>query len=156
MKDLEKLKSLLRHIENVRNNAEILGERLIENGEDRLGIELIRNSQIHDLSKFSGIEWEFLFHPEDKVNLAIAVKQHNLTNKHHPESWGGIKNMPDVYLAELACDWKARSSEFGSSLPDYIHGEAMKRFNFTKEDEIYKRLMRFVNMLCEKPFKPLV
>jgi hypothetical protein len=158
MSDLVKIDKILRHILNVQENCILLGKRLIEKGEADMGRQLIANGLIHDNSKFYATEWENLDHYEgvkegDKVKLELAVSQHNLTNLHHPEAWQGIKNMPRVFLAELACDWCARASEFGTSVHDWINGGAMKRFKFSKRDKVYREIMAFVNLLLDKPFK---
>ena len=64
--------------------------------------------------------------------------------------------MPDVYIAEMVCDVKARSEEFGTDLRKWIDEEATKRYKFTMEDKVYKDLMRFVNLLCQTPFGDLL
>jgi hypothetical protein len=156
---LGKINRLTRHIRNVEDNCVLLGTKLIECGDIEFGRKLIANGMIHDASKFSGIEFENLSYQEPskeesaKLKLKMAVHHHNLTNPHHPEHWGNISMMPSVFLAEAVCDWKSRSEEFGTSLRDWIDNEATKRFGFTKEDKIYKEIMGFVDLLCEKPFE---
>ena len=159
---MEKIRGITRHIRNVEDNCIRLGEKLIESGEIELGRQLIANGFVHDASKFHGIEFEFMAPDipiqEDgaKLKLKLAIHHHNSTNLHHPEAWsGGIKDMPDVYLAEFCCDIKARSEEFGTSLRTWIDDSATKKWNFTKEDEIYKKISRFVDLLCDKPFGQL-
>ncbi len=156
---LKKVDSLYRHIEEVQRNCRLLGERLIEQGDEELGVHLIRNALVHDQSKFSGIEWDYLLNDSedaaDKANLALAIKHHNRTNLHHPEAWLGIKNMPNVFLAEMVCDWKARSSEFGSSLKDWIDNGAAQRFGYTKRDKVYKEIMTYTKLLLDEPFKKI-
>ena len=160
---ISKIRAITRHVRNVQDNCLLLGERLILIGEIELGKQLIANGFIHDQSKFYGIEFEFMS-PGDVVNedvaklkLKLAIQQHQTTNKHHPESWsGGIKDMPDVYLAEFVCDIKARSEEFGTSLRDWIDGSATKKWGFSKDEEIYNKIMKYVNLLCEKPFEKIV
>jgi len=156
---LKKVDALYRHIEEVQRNCRLLGERLIEQGHEELGVQLIRNALIHDQSKFSGIEWDYLMvdaeTAEDKQNLALAVKHHNRTNFHHPEAWLGIHNMPSVYIAEMVCDWKARSSEFGSSLKDWIDNGAAERFQYTKREKVYKEIMTYTKLLLDEPFKKI-
>lgn len=116
---------------------------------------------VHDVSKFFGIEWEYLSlenlsEEGAKLKMKLAIHHHNSTNKHHPEAWpGGIKEMPDVYIAEFCCDIKSRSEEFGTSLRDWIDETATKKWNFTKEDDIYKKIMGFVDLLCAKPFEEI-
>lgn len=157
MDEIERIDKVVRHITNVQENCFVLGKKLMENSEADLGRQLIANGFIHDNSKFFGIEWEAL-HSEDgtdKTKLELAIFNHNSVNKHHPEAWGNIKNMPRLYLAEMVCDWAARAAEFGASLIDWIHGGAMKRYGFTKNTKVYKEIMFFVNLLVDKPFKPI-
>jgi hypothetical protein len=154
--DMKQIHYILRHIRHVQDNCLLLGERLIDRGEFHLGRELIANSLLHDYSKFFGQEFIAL-RPDnhDKSQLAFAVKQHNETNYHHPERWGNISKMPDIYLAEFVCDIKARSGEFGTSLVDWINKVATSRFGFTIDDPVHERIMRFVNLLLDESFKPL-
>jgi hypothetical protein len=159
---MNKIRGITRHIRNVEDNCFILGEKLIMLGEINLGKQLIANGFVHDASKFHGIEFEYMApgvsvnNEGAKLKLKIAIHHHQTTNLHHVEAWsGGIKDMPDVYLAELVCDIKARSEEFGTSLLDYIENEGIKRWDITKEDEIYIKMMKFVNLLCNKPFEKL-
>lgn len=155
---MEKVRALTRHIRNVEDNCLLLGERLIMNGEVELGHHLIANGFVHDASKFSGIEWDQLVigpptkEDEGKLKLKLAIHHHNSTNSHHPEFWGHIKNMPSVYLAECVSDWKARSEEFGTSLREWIDNDATKRFGFTEKDEVYSEIIKYVDMICQKPF----
>lgn len=156
MTDIDKIDAILRHIRTVQDNCRLLGERLIDTGEAALGTHLIANSLSHDQSKLAGIEWDHL-HPTnpDKDSLALAVSQHNRTNPHHPEYWGGLDKMPRVYLAEMVADWKTRSSEFGSSLKDWINGDAAKRYGYTQRDDVYNEIMYFYSLLCDQPFTRL-
>lgn len=160
---MKKIRSIAQHIRNVEDNCLQLGSKLIERGDIDLGHKLIANGYAHDLSKFFGIEWENMAPGQTsneesaKLKLKMAIQHHRSINLHHPEAWpGGIKDMPDVYLAEFCSDIKARSEEFGTSLRDWINDEAIKRWDFTKDDEVYKKIMEYVNLLCEKPFDDLV
>lgn len=159
---MKKIREISKHIQNVKDNCLILGEKLIERGEMDIGKLLIANGHVHDVGKFIGIEFEFMApgvpynEDEAKLKLKLAVKQHNTTNRHHPEYWGGIHNMPRVAIAEMVADWKSRSEEFGTSLRDWIDETATKRWNFTKEDKIYKDIMYFVDILCATPFENLL
>ena len=111
-------KTLIRHIDNVRQSCEKLGELLIDKGEVSLGHMLIANGCCHDQSKFHGAEWLYLNdETRDKQPdlFAAAHLQHVTTNKHHPEAWfGGIHAMDRLHHAEMVCDWAARRSEFGT------------------------------------------
>ena len=107
---LEKLETLIRHIEAVQDNCKRLGRRMIQEGDFEIGKRLIANSMSHDNSKFGSLEWDHLTRSDDDDEMLDAVIQvHNSSNLHHPEYWDGIKNMPRVYVAEMVCDWKTRS-----------------------------------------------
>lgn len=150
----KKLQCLLKHIENVREDCELLGMKLIEKGEFEFGKTLIQHGLIHDSSKFSGIEWDELCGHHDHL-LEIAIKTHVKTNPHHPEYWGdenGIHEMPRIFVAELCCDWKSRSNEFGTALRPWIDEKATKRFHFDKSDEVYKEITEFLGLLLEPSF----
>ena len=157
---MAKVRALTRHIRNVEDNCLLLGEKLILNGEIELGQHLIANGFVHDASKFSGIEWDYLSilpskEEETKLKLKMAIQQHQKTNLHHVEHWNKIENMPEVYLAEFCCDIKARSEEFGTDLRQWINETATKKYNFTKEEDVYKKIMKYVNLLCSDPFKEI-
>ncbi len=153
----KRLKFLLRHLDNVRANCLLLGERLIDKGEVDLGLRLIANGYIHDNSKFYGVEWEHLHDDvkEENPDLFLAsAKQHISSphNMHHPESWDGIENMPRLFLAEMVCDWAARSSEFGNDLRDWIKDVATKKFKMTVQSKVYKEIKELVDILLDKKF----
>lgn len=155
-----KLATLLLHVNAVQENCLLLGTKLIEEGEVELGRRLIANGRIHDYSKFFGIEFEYLNDnrwpypdndPKKELFLA-ALDQHTKTNLHHPEAWNGIQNMPRIYLAELVCDWKARSSEQGTDLREWIKEKATKRFKFKTSGRVYKEINYFLDLLLQKKF----
>lgn len=146
----EKLDALIRHVEEVQKNCQLLGEKLIEAGEFELARRLIAAGFLHDQSKFHGLEWMHLTKPDADDELVPAVIQHHVsTNLHHPEAWDGIKNMPQQYIAEMACDWKARSGELGKDLKEWIETIAFKKWAFSRRDKVYRDIIRYVNLLLE-------
>jgi|15BtaG_2_1085339.scaffolds.fasta_scaffold00359_19 hypothetical protein len=156
--DTNHLQLVLRHIDNVQQSCLILGYKMIEAGDQKDGLQLIANSQIHDNSKLRpGIEWQYLrdgFNEKHSELFKAAHLQHVSTNPHHPEYWpNGIKDMPPVYIAEMVCDWKARSSEFGTDLRGYVKDTATKRFGFTVQSAQYKLIKKYLDLLLGTPFK---
>jgi len=154
--DVEHLDTVLRHIKNVQDNAQLLGDRLIKGGEFELGKMLIANSMKHDNSKLFGIEWRYLrqnFKENYPELFKQAAENHVLTNKHHPEFFGGIENMPMIFLSECVCDWKARSTEFGNDLREWIKDKATEKFNFTTKTRVYKDIKKFLDLLLDPEFK---
>jgi Family of unknown function (DUF5662) len=150
----EHLDNLVRHIDLVRQGGVLLGRRLVARGQKEFGRILIGNVYVHDASKFSGIEWDYLHAgkdvPRDKLDL--AVKQHVTTNSHHPEYWGGFENMPDIAIAEMVCDWYARAMEFGTGLRDWIAETAVDKFKIKLNSPEYKKVQEFVGILLEDSF----
>lgn len=157
------LESVLRHIKLVQAATQLLGKRLIESGETEFGRALIANGLKHDQSKFHGIEWDFLVRvskDDDKANeyLQIAWRQHVETNEHHPEYWrgdNGISEMPRIFIAEMVCDWYARSQEMGTSLREWIKNDATKKYDMSLQGKTYKQVKFFVDMLLDPEFKPM-
>ena len=153
----KRLKAVLRHLDNVRANCLLLGERLIEKDEADLGLKLIANGYVHDNSKLYGVEWigmhDDVKETEPEV-FYMAVHQHTTSklNMHHPEYWGGIEKMPRIFLAEMVCDWAARSSEFGNDLREWIKDVATKKFKMKVQSKVYKEIKELVDILLDKKF----
>jgi hypothetical protein len=158
-----KIQNIIRHIKNVQDNCILLGHRLIERGEIHLGKTIIARGLVHDNSKFFGAEWDnmnaipinSIDADPTKLKRNISINHHRQTNDHHPEYWGSILNMPESALAEAICDWKSRSEEFGTDFRKWIDEYATENWGFEKTDDVYKKIMRFVDLLCEKPFEEI-
>ncbi len=150
----EHLENLVRHIELVRGACLLLGKRLMAQGRQEFGRILIARGFEHDVSKFSGIEWDYLHAGKDipKEQLDLAIKQHVRTNSHHPEYWGGFENMPELAVAEMVCDWYARSQEFGTGLRDWIKTKAVEKFHIDTNGEQYGWVLKFVDLLLQDHF----
>jgi len=150
----DKMLEILDHKKLVKDNCVKVAKGLVEEGKFKLAQILVARGFTHDLSKLSGLEFDYL-HDEDISNgkLTFAIMQHSLGNSHHPEYWGGIESMSEIDVAEMVCDWGARATKFGTSLREWIDGEALKRYNFKKGDKTYKIVMHYTNLLCDKPFE---
>jgi hypothetical protein len=157
MTEHERMDGLLRHINLVREHCSILAEKLADKGEVELARGLLKNSFLHDNSKFSGIEWQFLTDPNttNRAGLKYAIEHHQRTNPHHPEYWGTIKEMPLIYRYEMIADITARGSEMATSSRDFINNHMPKRYGFPKDGEIHKQLVSILDMLCPQPFTPI-
>jgi len=150
----EHLDNLVRHIDLVREACLLLGKRLMSQGREDFGRLLIARGFVHDASKFHGIEWDFL-HAGPEVaaeGLRLAITQHRRTNSHHPEYWGGIDNMPEICVAEMVCDWYARSQEFGTGLREWIDKEAVPKYCLSRDSEAYRWIQGFIDVLLRSSF----
>ena len=153
MGTLDKVHKLLRHIRNVQDGCIHLGEKLIEKGEEKLGRTLIRNGLQHDSSKFTGIEWDYLDCKDSPIMLALAIKTHQGNNRHHPEYHSDIHDMPDVDIAEMVADWRARAGEFGTDLRVWVTTNATIKFQFKMTDPVGRKIKKYMNLILDKPFK---
>lgn len=127
----------------------LLAERLIN--EDRsFALTLIFNSRLHDVSKFGDFEFNHLWAGDEKFEEAL--EKHRRHNKHHPEYWGLIQRMPDLYIAEMVCDCFARSQEFGTSVEDWFKNQATKKYNFKWNDEVGKKIQKYLAILTATKF----
>lgn len=156
MDTLKKIESIAKHIAHVKENCYIIGEKLIEQGESQLGIRLIQNGEIHDNSKFGGIEFEYL-NDETKIScpekFALAYEEHVKNNPHHIEYYPSYKDMPRVYIAELTADCKARAGEFGSDVRGWFKDKFCEKYKISKCGAFYKQIIEFLDLLLDKPFK---
>lgn len=153
----KRLQCLLRHIADVREDTEILGGRLIERGEFDFGKELIQHGLVHDNSKFEGIEWQQLNGHHDHL-LHEAIRVHAIKNPHHPEYWANqhqidmreaIHAMPRIYVAEMVCDWHARSTELGTNIREWVTLHAPQKFSFSTDDQVGTQIKEFLDLLLE-------
>lgn len=154
---LEKLDGRAEHIENVQRAARKMALRLAKSGEFVLARRLVQRAYRHDNSKFSGIEWEYLeLDEKDEKMKAIAAHQHQQQNDHHPEHFPkGISEMTDAQIAEMVCDWWARSTEQGKDLREWTTKTAAERFGYTLRSVVWKKIKRFVDLLLEPELKQL-
>jgi len=150
MDNFEKIEAVLNHIINVQKNCYKLGIRLMKAGQIDSGRILIANGLVHDNSKFKGIEFDELFMGSAILN--DVIKHHNTTNLHHPECWGSIQEMPNIYLAEMVCDCYSRSTEFGQDIRVWFAEKATAKYNFNMDDKVGKKIIYYLDMLLEKPF----
>jgi hypothetical protein len=150
----EHLDNLVRHIVRVREACLLLGKRLMSRGRQHFGRLLVARGMVHDASKFYGIEWDYLHSGLDvpEEGKQLAIEHHRRTNMHHPEYWGGVENMPEIAVAEMVCDWYARSQEFGTDLREWIRREAVPRYNLAVGGTQYGWVENFVELILEKPF----
>lgn len=155
MKLEEHLDNLKRHIDIVRESCNLLGERLIKQGRNEMGVGLIKRGYQHDVSKFSGIEFQYLHNGQDVPAdaLELAIKHHQSTNDHHPEYWLGIDNMPEICVMEFVCDIYARSTEFGTGLRDWIEETGIEKYKIKPDSQAMKWINETVDLLLVNYFK---
>jgi hypothetical protein len=152
----ENREKILKHKNNVLANCLELSRAITRTGmfngqSERFGRQLIQRGYAHDNSKLDGIEWDYLHRGEEFLEL--AHEQHVRTNDHHPEYWaGGLKEMPEVAIAEMVADWKARSNEFGTDLRAWVKDSALDKYDISPQGKSYKTIKKYLDLLLDEPF----
>lgn len=154
----EHVEDLQLHVARVQANAKTLAARLAERGNEELARVLLANAHVHDASKWHGIEWEYMhMGPDvDPVMLKKAIEQHRKTNAHHPEYWGGLAKMPVIFIAEMVCDWLARSQELATDFREWVQREVPKRFDTTHAKEQMVSIEWMIGLLLPQKFSKAV
>lgn len=137
---------IVRHIEYVQKNM----VRMAEKVPIAFGELLIKNSFVHDNSKFAGIERYYLNEKTKQETLHLfqeALAHHHQHNPHHPEYWPSIHHMPNLYIAEMVCDCVARSQELCDSAETWFFTIMPKKYHFGQDDNIHKQLEYFFGLL---------
>ena len=94
------------------------------------GDELLERADTHDDSKYGemergpyvwltefhrckndGLDFEYPSGMQEKANK--ATYHHITTNRHHPEFHDSPKDMSDIDVVEMVCDWTAMAQELG-------------------------------------------
>jgi hypothetical protein len=144
------------HIERVRRCLRILAAVVPQ------ADELLQRAESHDESKFgdeeripyvwlteyhrcrrSGEPFEYPRGMAERVKLAI--RHHVKSNRHHPEFHADPKDMSEVDLIEMVCDWTAMAQEFdqdGGSARAWADKTTSSRVAFSDEQRqfIYRMI----------------
>lgn len=134
-----------------------LSVHYLQLNDEEFALKLMRRAFVHDISKLS----EFEFHASDAFGSfknnskkrdymfseseMVFLQEHWKNNKHHPEHWEDITLMEDIDIAEMVCDWHARSVEFNDNLIEYIKYRQETRFAFP--DDMYKKILHYADIL---------
>lgn len=159
-KRIEHFEELCEHKKILIDSCKVLSIYFLKRGDEDFALQLMKRAFIHDISKLS----KFEFHAADAFNSfskntntrthnfskdeKIFLTEHWKNNKHHPEHWDDVTNMTDIDIAEMVCDWHARSVEFEDDLLDYIEYRQETRFSFP--DTMYSRIMYYANILLSE------
>lgn len=149
--DLENYRRIVSHIQRVHENGLKLAEELIKGGRSRFARRITIEVFKHDLSKFGEFEYTKFF-SGDKEELKQAVAHHRWTNPHHIQYYEEYKDIPEVQLACMACDFKARSEEFGDNVKKYLK-EFCEEKKISVNTNFYKKLTGFLNLIIEDKFQ---
>lgn len=160
MSDTEKMfQDTFIHKDYVMKVAVKFAEWLRGNGQDSDASELLENARIHDNSKIlNKDEFDALTSiindksclRDKNAALSIykqdAIELHWRNNAHHPEHFSDIREMSRQHRQEAACDWCARSLQYGTDLVEFVQARQKDRFHFT--DDIYEEFLSYCKTLA--------
>jgi hypothetical protein len=136
----------LQHKKFVLLSCAKLAQFLFDNGKKEFAFELMERSYIHDISKLNKDEFygmatfatdveamknKSVTKPSDEKMLAISL--HWSRNTHHPEFHKQIEDMSIMDIAEMCCDWHARSVQFKTNLLEWVNDKLQPRFQFSED-----------------------
>lgn len=133
------------HKKIVMDNCLLLAKHFANNGEVDFAIELLKRGANHDNSKFNCTEFKSLSRilkskdcfTDASVSLSNEEKQaiayHWKHNRHHPEYFDDISEMTRLDIAEMVCDWFARSLQYKTDFIPFIEERQKNRFHFSPE-----------------------
>jgi len=147
---IERCSKIFDHIQNVQEFCFKLAVELIKDSQQRLARQLLKRALSHDLSKFSDLEYYGMY-SEDKAIKDLAINNHRSLNPHHIDYHVNLLDMQEVDLAEMACDLRARSVEFGSSVKDYVK-DFIEFRKISPNSKFYKSVTKYLNMIIEDKF----
>lgn len=133
------LRTVYRHCKNVQKSL----RKVIGN--------LVERSEVHDLSKFSDIEFEGVVQYQQLDGLAYGSEEydakmdeirpytedswnsHVRENSHHPEYHEKVADMSFLDIIEMVCDWKGANETYNTSGQSFREGSLLcvNRYDFT-------------------------
>lgn len=156
-KRIKHFEELCIHKKHLIDSCHKMSVHFLKEGNEEFALLLMKRAFVHDISKLSEYEFhasdaldsfnkhsrnrEYVFSDKEKVFL----EEHWKNNRHHPEHWDDINDMNDIDLAEMVCDWHARSTEFNDDLLAYIKHRQSTRYAFP--DNLYKKILEYANIL---------
>jgi len=149
----KRLFSIINHINRVRQNGEILINKLLDHGQNELALRLAAAISVHDASKFTFIEFHGMYSENEDIKKA-AIQHHREINSHHLSYHLSHKEMSECDIAEMIVDMKSRSDEFGENLNDFFK-KFSKSHKITPQSSFSKRANYFIDLILNQPLKPI-
>lgn len=150
------IKDTVIHKKHMMDSALKMADKLIQNGEEELAIELLKRSIYHDNSKIGKDEIILLSSITNKkalmdpnINLnekeKESIEKHWEKNRHHPEHFKDVKEMEEIDIIEMVCDWHARSVQHETDMIDFVVIRQKNRFHFP--EDMFKKIIYYCNLI---------
>jgi len=160
------IKRMSAHIEKVRSNAKIIQDQI------KFPENLYNFTENHDELKFlnpelipyidltmENLKKEISPNYVRNINASPSILHHVINSSHHPEFYHPTKDslkelgvekinalsMPDFFIAEMICDWKAMSQELNTNIYVWIKTNVGKRWLFSEKQQ--ELIMQYAKLL---------
>ena len=153
---LNYINDTITHKKYFMESAMRMSKVLLEENKEELAIELLKRAAYHDNSKFDKDEMcslsaisckKALIDPN--INMDQHTQQilehHWRKNRHHPEHFKDVRDMKEIDILEMVCDWHARSTQYGTDLLEFVEVRQENRFHFP--DDMFKKIWNYCNII---------
>lgn len=146
---INQLHDTIIHKKLVLDSCYLLSQYLYLSNNQSLALELLKRASYHDISKFENDELLCLSsipanekafkNPNIEMTdtEAALIQLHWKHNSHHPEYYDNYKDMSDLDMLEMVCDWHARSVQFKTDFLDFVKTRQENRFHFDEDQFSY-------------------
>lgn len=172
---LKQVDDTLIHVGYVMEAGRKLIKELLKKGQEKQAMELLQRIMKHDYSKSSESEFYGLSAFSDDVAALKdpmvntvqdgkfqTIRLHWQNNDHHPEYWADQmpksfvdetplvinENMPDMAIAEMCCDWFARSAQYKTNVWEFYEMRTKTRWKFT--DKQHELIQTYLTLLLSE------
>lgn len=157
---IKEIEDTFTHKKYVLDAALKMARYLFKQGNDDLGMHLLKRATKHDNSKLELEELEALSKiAEDGDSLREAnekmsdfkkkaIELHWKNNRHHPEFFSDVSNMDEIDILEMVCDWYARSMQYNTNLIEFCETRQENRFHFP--EEMYKKIYNYCEIIVRE------
>ena len=148
---------LIEHKKYILDSCHKMSKYLYKNGQEELSRELLKRAFVHDDSKLNDeelknfLELKIKDKPFINANSMLneyekeRIQIHWKNNRHHPEYFDDIRDMEEIDIIEMVCDWYARSMQYGTDIIEFAETRQKNRFNFP--EDMFTKILFYANIL---------
>ena len=149
----------LLHKQYVLESSTVLIKYLYENNRPEDALSLAKKCAKHDNSKFEGEEIAGFIkldksrrsmmdsNEEITEDIKKVIETHWKNNRHHPEHFKSYKEMNEIDIMEMVCDWYSRSRQFGTDFLPFVKARQANRFHF--DEDFFNKVYFYCELISQ-------
>lgn len=157
---LKQLNDIGEHKVYVLKCSTALANYLMKHNREQDALNVMKRAFEHDFSKLNKDEFygmakfaddmQALKDPKAKTSTEkeYYINIHRSRNKHHPEYWENLKEMTELDIMELACDWCSRSEQFQTNVIEFLETRQETQFHFPKD--AYENIKKYLLIITDE------